>query len=571
MSEQIRKLGNYILLDKIAVGGMAEVYLAKTLTSDKFLAIKKILPDYSHNLDFLNLFKEEVRVSLNLSHGNIVTFLDFITEKNQLYLVMEFVNGINLRQLVRDLKQAKIKMSLAHTLFIISEIAGGLDYAHRSIDIVTRKELNIIHRDVNPLNIMISFDGGIKIIDFGIARADSRMDVTKIGTLKGKFSYMSPEQIDGKPIDARTDIFALGIIFWELLTNERLFKGTNDFAILEKIKKEVIPPIRSINQGIPAELELIVMKALQKDPENRYQRASDLKFAIDQYIHNSIPNFRKVSFSTFISQIYQQTISSRTDKLVKFSKVKLDTEPSQSSAKIFVDRRSEKSGSKVLPELPEGFESPTVPKISDSFNFDVLKSENPFAAEVKTFTKQKAANFFTNGEKVVDETESSSAGFYLSNFKHLFLLIAVIYAMHSFYKEYINFSPDDKLAIATTPAISSDVSSDVSVAVNETSRKLASRSDDFSTSVYKKLKASSQLAYANIYVLNSLGKDVRIFVNGKELIEKSPIRRFPIYANEVTKITAYSSKMNGADEQKISVEPGKIVDVKLTLRPYKRH
>jgi len=210
---QFERFGKYILLEKLASGGMAEIYLAKSLGAqgvNKFLAVKRILPQYSENPEFKEMFREEAKVSVNLRHSNVVPIFDFGEEKNQFYLVMDYVEGRNVRQMLNELKKQQIQLSIEQICYIVREAAGGLDHAHRCIDGATGRPLNIIHRDISPQNIMISFEGEVKIIDFGIAKAETQLEATKAGTLKGKFGYMSPEQADGLPIDVRTDIFFSG-------------------------------------------------------------------------------------------------------------------------------------------------------------------------------------------------------------------------------------------------------------------------------------------------------------------------------------------------------------------------
>ena len=213
--------GKYLLLEKIAMGGMAEVFLAKSAGIQgigKFLAMKRILPQYSANEDFINMFTEEAKICVNLSHSNIAKIYEFGMEQGQFFIVMELIEGKNLRQILSRLgKENRQGFSVDQAVYIAKEIAAGLDNAHRCLDDSSGKPLNIIHRDMSPQNIMVSFEGEIKVVDFGIAKAEGEKEETKAGTLKGKFSYMSPEQASGERIDLRTDIYSLGIVLWELL------------------------------------------------------------------------------------------------------------------------------------------------------------------------------------------------------------------------------------------------------------------------------------------------------------------------------------------------------------------
>ncbi len=320
----IEQFGKYILLEKIAAGGMAEVYLAKSNGANgvsKFVAVKRILPQYSDNDEFIDMFKEEAKVAINLNHSNIVSIYDFGIEKGQFFLVMEYVEGRNLRQILNELKKANKSINIEQAVYIVKEAAAGLDHAHRCTDSKSGKPLNITHRDMSPQNIMISFEGESKVIDFGIAKAEKESEATKAGTLKGKFAYMSPEQSEGLPIDPRTDVFALGIILWELLANDRLFTGSNEAAILRKVRECQIPPIRKINPLVPPELERIVMKALAKDKNVRYQTAANLQKDLNRFLNMQYPDFASQDFSSFIKDCFKHAFAEGREKLVQYGKI----------------------------------------------------------------------------------------------------------------------------------------------------------------------------------------------------------------------------------------------------------
>ncbi len=334
MANKFEKFGKYILLEKMASGGMAEVYLAKSPGANgvtKFLAIKRILPQYSDNVEFIDMFKEEAKIAVNLNHGNVVSIYDFGVERSQFYLVMEYVEGRNLRQIINEFKKKDHVFSVDQVTFLIKEVAAGLDHAHRCIDGATGKPLNITHRDMSPQNIMVSFEGEVKIIDFGIAKAETQIEATKAGTLKGKFGYMSPEQAEGFPIDLRTDIFSLGIVLWELLANDRLFTSNSEAAILRKIRECNIPPIRKINPTVHPELERIVAKALTKDKNVRYQTAAAFNRDLNRFLNTQYPDFSPEDFSVFIKNAFSNAYTDQKNKLVEYSKVQMDTLPDNGS------------------------------------------------------------------------------------------------------------------------------------------------------------------------------------------------------------------------------------------------
>lgn len=303
---------------------MAEVYLAKSTGAtglNKFFAIKRILPQFSKNEEFVSMFKEEANVAINLNHSNVVSIFDFGVEHSQFYLVMDYVEGRNLRQIINELKKNNRSFSIDQALFMVKETAAGLDHAHRCTDSKSGRPLNITHRDMSPQNIMVSFEGEVKVIDFGIAKAETEQEETKAGTLKGKFGYMSPEQAEGLQIDPRTDVFALGIVLWELLANDRLFTGSNEAAILRKVRDCQIPSIRKVNPTVPPELERIVMKALAKDRNVRYQTAANFHRDLNRFLNTQFPDFSPQDFSQFIRESFKTAYQEGRDKLIQYSKV----------------------------------------------------------------------------------------------------------------------------------------------------------------------------------------------------------------------------------------------------------
>ena len=324
MSDNFERLGNYILLEKINAGGMAEVYLSKSVGANginKFLAIKRILPQFADNREFIEMFKEEAKIAVNLNHNNLVSIIDFKASQNQLYLVMEYVQGQNLRQLLQQKKKKGLSLSLDFIVYLIREVSAGLDHAHRCVDKTTGKPLNIIHRDMSPQNIMVSYDGEIKIVDFGIAKAEAAGEATRVGTLKGKFSYMSPEQAEGLVIDQVSDIFSLGIILWELIADDRLFVANNEMNILKRIKECDIPELRRVNPTVPVELERIVKKALMKDHSLRYQTSSDLQKDLTRFLNKEYPDFTPSDFSTFMKFLFESEYSHAQERMVTYARL----------------------------------------------------------------------------------------------------------------------------------------------------------------------------------------------------------------------------------------------------------
>ncbi len=330
MSENYERLGNYVLLEKLNSGGMAEVFLSKSVGANgvnKFFAIKRILPQYADAKEFIDMFKEEAKIAVNLDHSNVVSIIDFKVSHSQLYLVMDYVQGQNLRQLLQQKKKKNLELNLPFIVYIIREVAAGLDHAHKCNDKTSGRPLNIIHRDMSPQNIMISYEGEIKVVDFGIAKAETAGDSTRVGTLKGKFSYMSPEQAEGLVIDQTTDIFSLGIILWELIADDRLFVANNEFNILKRIKECDIPDIKRVSSNIPPELEKIVKKSLMKDKTQRYQTASELLRDLTRFLNKEYPDFTRNDFATFMKFLFEDEFRYNQNQLVKYSKIQLESNP----------------------------------------------------------------------------------------------------------------------------------------------------------------------------------------------------------------------------------------------------
>lgn len=318
--------GKYILLEKIATGGMAEIYLAKAPGAEnvsKFLAIKRILPQYSNNHEFIEMFKEEAKIAIHLAHSNVVSIHEFGEQSGLFYLAMQYVDGKNLRQTLNRFKKEKKYFSLPQVIHIIKESAKGLDHAHRCVDGTTGAPLNITHRDISPQNIMLSYEGEVRIIDFGIAKAESKIETTRAGTLKGKFGYMSPEQAEGYEVDFRTDIFSLGIVLWELLAQDRLFVSNNEINTLKKIRECHIPSLRKLDPNIPQELERITNKALARDRTLRYQSAEEMAQDLQIFLNKHYPEFTARDLSQGLKSIFNDEREDTRKKMIEYAKVQL--------------------------------------------------------------------------------------------------------------------------------------------------------------------------------------------------------------------------------------------------------
>lgn len=312
-----RLFGKYILIDKIAIGGMAEIFKAKTFGVEGFektVVIKQILPQFSQDEEFITMLIDEAKIAGQLSHSNVaqVHALDRIDDTY--YIAMEFIDGKDLRTIIKMGRKMGLPLSRELAVFIGMEVAQVLDYAHRKRD-ARGAELNIIHRDISPQNILISYEGEVKLTDFGIAKAAIRARMSQSGVLKGKYAYMSPEQARGKAIDRRSDIFSLGIVIYEMLTGERLFLGDSDIGTLEKVKAARVEPPSQINKDIPEELEAAVLKALAKKPSDRYPDASSLRKDLARSLHPSWVS--STDLSRYLTDIFQEIIKKEKQRMEK--------------------------------------------------------------------------------------------------------------------------------------------------------------------------------------------------------------------------------------------------------------
>jgi serine/threonine protein kinase/Tfp pilus assembly protein PilF len=302
-----KQFGKYQLLDKIAVGGMAELFRAKLTGAqgfEKLIVIKKILPNLSEEEILVTSFIDEAKLAALLHHENIIQIYDFGSMADQYFIAMEYLFGKDLRDISRTAGAKDLALGMENILYIVSRICNGLDYSHNLKDLQGRP-LNIIHRDINPQNILITYDGQVKIIDFGIAKAASHNTHTRENLIKGKLAYMSPEQANGKKIDHRSDIFSTGIVLYELLTARRMFTG-DTMHVLSLVREAKFDPPEEVIPDLPPKLNAILCKALAKDPDDRYQSAGEMladieEFMFERYLH---PNAR--SFASYMKELFDQ-------------------------------------------------------------------------------------------------------------------------------------------------------------------------------------------------------------------------------------------------------------------------
>jgi serine/threonine-protein kinase len=276
----------YRVIDRLEAGGMAEVFRGEALSVQGFkkqVAIKRVLPHLAQNKSFIRMFLDEARLGARLNHANIVTVFDIGAADNTYFIVMEFVDGANLKHVLETLKKLNLRPGIKELLYIGLEICKGLSHAHALRD-DNGTPLNIVHRDISPPNILITRGGEVKVTDFGLAKATTQLEKTDPGVVKGKFSYLSPEAAMGKEVDARADVFAVGILLWEAMAGRRLFLGESDYETVKRVQRAEVPSLRGVNSEVDEELDKLLMKSMSREREQRFQSAQELGDAIADYL-----------------------------------------------------------------------------------------------------------------------------------------------------------------------------------------------------------------------------------------------------------------------------------------------
>jgi tRNA A-37 threonylcarbamoyl transferase component Bud32 len=347
------KYGKYLLLDRIARGGMAELYRGKIVGAqgfEKIVAIKKILPHLVDQEEFVKAFIDEARLAAFLQHPNIVQIYDFGEMAETYFISMEYLAGVDLKTVLKKSKDESKPLKLALSLFyILPQICSGLHYAHNLKDF-SGEPLNIIHRDLGPQNIFITYTGEIKLIDFGIAKASSHDATTYVGSLKGKLAYMSPEQASGKEIDYRSDLFAIGILLYELATGQRLYTGESQAILLKAGKADFVPPER-IKQGLPASLYAVINKSLHKDPALRYQSADQMRLDLEAVSHELGVRVSRGQMAAYMHELFQDE-AAQEEKALKVAGLAVTPYPAASTPET-VPKISEDDKTIVLAPPPK--------------------------------------------------------------------------------------------------------------------------------------------------------------------------------------------------------------------------
>ncbi|MFH1807327.1 MAG: protein kinase [Pseudomonadota bacterium] len=308
---QAERIDRYEILRKIATGGMAELFLAKQTGLEGFekaVVIKRILAHLAQDQEFVSMFLDEARIAAKLSHPNIVQIYDLGRADDTYYIAMEYVSGRNMAAVLRKARDTGIGLPIEHTAKVVAGVCDGLYYAH------TRKDydgtpLNIIHRDISPQNILVAFSGNVKLVDFGIAKASTQIAQTRAGVLKGKYAYMSPEQVRGDKIDSRSDIFAVGIVMYEFLTGQRPFERETSLKTLKAIVQEKPLNPRELNPEVPIEVVRILSRALEKNPDRRYPNGQEMQLAIEDYLDRAPRKSNNVRLSRYLYELFDDELN----------------------------------------------------------------------------------------------------------------------------------------------------------------------------------------------------------------------------------------------------------------------
>jgi len=305
------------VVDELGVGGMATVELARMDGAggfQKWVAIKRIHPHLTEDPQFINMFLDEARIAASISHPNVAQVFDLGKYENTYWIAMEYLHGEPLREVYRINEERNEPTQPEIAARVIADAAEGLHAAHelRGKD---GRPLNLVHRDVTPHNLFVTYDGVVKVVDFGIAKVTGSLSSTHAGTIKGKIAYMAPEQVRGRPIDRRTDIFALGVVLWELTTGRRLFRVDSDLATLSRVEACVVPPPSALNEDYAPALEEVLLRALQREPSERYQTARELSRALQGYLMTSNVFVGPEEVSAYVKSLFADRVRSRENHL----------------------------------------------------------------------------------------------------------------------------------------------------------------------------------------------------------------------------------------------------------------
>ena len=361
------RFGDYFLIKKIATGGMAEIHLARTRTAqgpEKYVALKMIHPRYMEDGNFHQMIVEEAKIAVQLNHKNIGQVFDLGQVDGRYFLVMEYIDGYDLSRMHDACRNKGLRIPIDVTAFVGREVCAALDYAHNHRD-RSGQHLDLIHRDISPQNILVSFGGEVKIVDFGIAKVSTQLQQTQVGVIKGKFYYMSPEQAGAHDVDQRSDLFSLGICLWETLCGRSLFRReggpTNPLAILHEVRTMPIPRVREFRPDCPRELDELIARALSRDLTRRFQNAAETQASFNRFLINHAPSFSRERLRGFMVEAYEkQETTKETDRITtKMAELMMRTDfkPSEHSV-IFALSQPGQAATHIFDSAPPPIPAP---------------------------------------------------------------------------------------------------------------------------------------------------------------------------------------------------------------------
>jgi len=364
------KIDRYEPLRRLATGGMAEIFLAKQSGLEGFekvVVLKRILSHLASDEEFVSMFLDEARIAAKLSHPNIVQIYDLGKTDNSYYIAMEYVSGRNVQHLINKQQARGGLLPVEHVVRVIAGVCDGLFYAHSRKD-YDGKPLSIIHRDISPQNILVSFQGGVKVVDFGIAKASTQLAQTRAGVLKGKYAYMSPEQVRGAKIDHRSDLFAVGLVMYEMLTGMRAFERDTSLKTLKAIVQERPLNPREMNPEIPMDVVKLLSKALEKNPDRRYKTAQEMQLALEDWLEASPKKSNNVRLSRFMYDLFDDELQSADGTMVVkgVGQVIIPTSQGRAQAKAAIEEEVDhKTLTAALVDDKPGAELKPAPRVRD--------------------------------------------------------------------------------------------------------------------------------------------------------------------------------------------------------------
>lgn len=587
---KVHQFGKYVLLEEVASGGMAVVYKALGKTIDgknHYFAIKRILPNYSADEEFISLLKDEAKIMVQLNHPNIVSLIEFGKVEEDYYIAMEYIEGTTLKGMIQRVMGMSHQFTIDMATHIVREIATGLSYSHRKMNEEGRS-LEIVHRDISPANILVSYEGEVKITDFGISKASTQTHFTQSGIIRGKTGYMSPEQTRSDiVIDHRSDLFSLGVIFYELLTGKKLFYAKSIPEAIRLVREGNIPPVSEARPDIPKELEKIVFKLLEQKPENRFQRAEDLMDALNEFLTRFSPAGRPlrithVDLIGFMKRFYtkEMAIGAKTDSVISHAlQDAYETQPSRTQ----VAKQYEKSktfASNPLYEVSVPMENPQ--RLAHSITEKALTGSITEAAVGEISIKRRNASEVTEVDRkafLMRKYAKWIAGGAAALLLGIVISMAQRHSSNSYYYVKINSEPSDAevwidgvLQSDRTPGdfkVSKDKIT-ILIGIQKKGFQLVQQTrkvSDLSQPILFQLEQDKAQSAVSKVLLNTEPKDVTVTVDGKPVQGLTPLELSLVVgktyqlkfqkAGYQSKETTLTVDVPGALEKTVSLSPVK--------------